>query len=73
MFESTATKSGRFSLRGESTAGAAFHWLAIRGGRGVAVVRIEDQKGGREGYTFDLEWRGNSGAMAAVVVDIVHR
>jgi hypothetical protein len=32
-----------------------------RGGRGVAVVRIEDQKGGREGYTFDLEWRGNSG------------
>ena len=30
-------------------------------GRGVAIVRIEDQKGGREGYTFDLEWRGNSG------------
>jgi len=25
---------------------------------GVAVVRIEDPKGGREGYTFDLEWRG---------------
>jgi hypothetical protein len=32
-----------------------------RGGRGVAVVRIEDPKGGREGYTFDLEWRGSSG------------
>ena len=31
-----------------------------REGRGLAVVRIEDQKGGREGYTFDLEWRGNS-------------
>ncbi len=28
---------------------------------GVAVVRIEDSKGGREGYTFDLEWRGGSG------------
>lgn len=28
---------------------------------GVAVVRIEDPKGGREGYTFDLEWRGGSG------------
>jgi hypothetical protein len=28
--------------------------------RGVAVVRIEDSKGGREGYTFDLEWRGGS-------------
>lgn len=27
---------------------------------GVAVVRIEDPKGGREGYTFDLEWRGGS-------------
>jgi hypothetical protein len=25
---------------------------------GVAVVRISDTKGGREGYTFDLEWRG---------------
>jgi hypothetical protein len=26
--------------------------------RGTAVVRIEDPQGGREGYTFDLEWRG---------------
>ncbi|HEY3836603.1 MAG TPA: DUF3011 domain-containing protein [Bryobacteraceae bacterium] len=29
-----------------------------RGNRGVAVVRIEDPKGGREGYTFDIEWSG---------------
>jgi len=29
------------------------------GGRG-AVVRIEDPKGGSEGYTFDLEWTGGS-------------
>lgn len=29
-----------------------------RSGRGAAVVRIFDPKGGREGYTFDLEWRG---------------
>lgn len=29
--------------------------------RGVAVVRIEDPKGGSEGYTFDLEWRGGYG------------
>ena len=28
---------------------------------GRAVVRIEDRKGGREGYTFDLEWRGGGG------------
>lgn len=26
--------------------------------RGVALIRIEDRQGGREGYTFDLEWRG---------------
>lgn len=32
-------------------------------GRGrPAVVRIVDRKGGREGYTFDLEWRGGGGA-----------
>jgi hypothetical protein len=29
-----------------------------RENRGVAVVRIDDRDGGREGYTFDLEWRG---------------
>jgi len=29
-----------------------------RENRGVAVVRIEDSKGGREGYTFDLIWQG---------------
>ena len=28
--------------------------------RGVAVIRIEDTKGGREGYTGDLMWRGGS-------------
>jgi hypothetical protein len=27
---------------------------------GVAVVQLEDPKGGREGYTFDIEWRGSS-------------
>jgi hypothetical protein len=28
---------------------------------GPAIVRIEDRKGGREGYTFDIEWRGDAG------------
>ncbi|MEO8026641.1 MAG: hypothetical protein ABI823_09205, partial [Bryobacteraceae bacterium] len=28
---------------------------------GAAVVRIEDSKGGREGYTFDLLWRAGGG------------
>jgi hypothetical protein len=26
--------------------------------RGVAAIRIEDPQGGRQGYTFDIEWRG---------------
>ncbi|MBL8241049.1 MAG: hypothetical protein JNM66_26745 [Bryobacterales bacterium] len=29
-------------------------------GGGAAVVRIEDAKGGREGYTFDIMWRGGT-------------
>src|SRR3954451_2428835 len=32
-----------------------------RNNGGRAVVRIEDRRGGREGYTFDLEWRGSGG------------
>jgi hypothetical protein len=31
-----------------------------RNNRGFVVVRIEDPKGGSEGYTFDLEWGGES-------------
>lgn len=34
-----------------------------RQNRGVAVVRIEDSKGGSEGYTFDIEWRGGDGVL----------
>jgi len=30
------------------------------GNGGVAIVRIEDPKGGRESYTFDITWRGGS-------------
>jgi len=28
---------------------------------GRALVRIDDPQGGREGYTFDLKWRGSGG------------
>jgi hypothetical protein len=28
---------------------------------GTAVVRLEDPKGGREGYTFDIEWQSGGG------------
>ena len=30
------------------------------GNGGVAVVVIEDPQGGRQGYTFDLTWRGGA-------------
>jgi len=29
-----------------------------RNNRGIAMVRIEDPKSGREGYTFDITWTG---------------
>jgi hypothetical protein len=32
-----------------------------RNNGGRAVVRIDDPKGGREGYAFDLQWRGTGG------------
>lgn len=35
--------------------------LVRQPGRGPAVVRIEDSKGGREGYTFDIFWNGSAG------------
>lgn len=31
------------------------------GNGGGAVIQIQDSKGGSEGYTFDVEWRGGSG------------
>ena len=30
------------------------------GNGGQAIVRLDDPQGGREGYTFDLEWKGTS-------------
>ena len=29
-------------------------------GRGIAVLRVDDPKGGAEAYAFDLLWRGGS-------------
>ena len=34
--------------------------------RGTAVVRIEDPRGGRERYTFDLIWSDNGGYNSGV-------
>lgn len=33
-----------------------------RSNGGRAIVRIDDPKGGREGYTFDLLWKGGGGS-----------
>jgi hypothetical protein len=36
-----------------------------RNNNGMAVIRIDDPKSGSEGYTFDIEWSGASGAAPA--------
>jgi len=52
---------GEFRFRGIDGRGNVYLVRDPRSNKGRAVVRIEDRKGGREGYTFDLEWRGSSG------------
>lgn len=51
---------GEFRFRGIDGRGNVSLVRDPRSSGGRAVVRIEDPKGGREGYTFDLEWRGSS-------------
>ena len=34
-----------------------------RENRGIALIRLEDPKGGSEGYTFDIEWRGYASSL----------
>jgi hypothetical protein len=52
---------GDFRFRGIDGRGNVQLVRDPRSDGGVAVVRIEDPQGGREGYTFDLEWQGASG------------
>lgn len=54
---------GDFRFRGIDGRGNVYLVRDPRSSRGRAVVRIEDPKGGREGYTFDLEWRGSTGGV----------
>jgi len=51
-----------FQFRGIDGRGSQELLQDPRAGRGAAVVRIQDPRGGSEGYTFDLEWRGGSAA-----------
>lgn len=52
---------GDFRFRGIDGRGRQELVADPNSNRGLAVVRIEDPQGGREGYTFDLEWRGGTG------------
>jgi len=49
---------GDFRFRGIDGRGSQDLIQDPRNGRGVAIVRIQDPRSGFEGYTFDLEWRG---------------
>jgi hypothetical protein len=60
-FECSSVMPGRpadFRFQGIDGRGRVQLVRDPRENRGVAVVRIEDPKGGREGYTFDLIWQG---------------
>ena len=52
---------GDFRFRGIDGRGRVELIQDPRNSGGRAVVRIQDSQGGREGYTFDLEWRGAGG------------
>jgi hypothetical protein len=51
-----------FRFRGIDGRGSVKLAQDPRNNNGVAVVRIEDTKGGAEGYTFSIEWSGASAA-----------
>jgi len=48
------------SFRFKGIDGRGSQQLVPNSSGGVAVIRIEDPKGGSEGYTGDIEWRGGN-------------
>ena len=50
-----------FRFRGIDGRGSVKLVQDPRNNNGMAVIRIDDPKGGSEGYTFDIEWSGASG------------
>jgi hypothetical protein len=50
-----------FRLRGIDGRGKVQLAQDPRNNNSMAVIRIDDQKAGSEGYTFDIEWSGASG------------
>ena len=53
-----------FRFRGIDGRGAQQLVQDPRSNNSVAVIRIDDPRGGSEGYTFDIEWSGASGGFA---------
>lgn len=45
--------------------------MADPGRNGTAVIRIDDQQGGSEGYTFDITWEGVGGGPSGPPVGII--
>jgi hypothetical protein len=54
------TNPNDFRFRGIDGRGRQELSREPRHNRGAALIRIDDPKGGVEGYTFDLEWRGGT-------------
>lgn len=50
-----------YDFRFQGIDGRGRQTLVREPGRGSAIVRLDDPKGGRESYTFDIFWRGGSG------------
>jgi hypothetical protein len=55
--EPLPSRPGDFRFAGVDGRGSTRLIRDPRSNQGTAVIRIEDRKGGREGYTFDLTWR----------------
>jgi hypothetical protein len=55
--EPLPSRPGDFRFAGVDGRGSIRLIRDPRSNQGTAVIRIEDRKGGREGYTFDLTWR----------------
>lgn len=51
-----------FRFRGIDGRGSVKLAQDPRNNNGMAVIRIDDPRGGSEGYTFDIEWSGASAA-----------
>jgi hypothetical protein len=52
-----------FRFRGIDGRGSVKLAQDPRNNNGIAVIRIDDPRGGSEGYTFSIEWSGASGSV----------